>query len=77
MKKITIKVRSAAGADDVKKLLSLAAEVFPEADVDLLQCDDPALSIVVRESSTERNAPAYDEQSVMGYGRANGNRTGD
>ena len=49
-KKITIKVKASTGAGDVKKLLSLAADVFPDADVDLLQCDDPALSIVIRET---------------------------
>ena len=75
MKKITIKVRAATGSDDVKKLLSLAAEVFPEADVDLLQCDDPALSIVVREVTEQvTRAPVM---TIDPYGYDTRQRNGD
>ena len=82
MKKITIKVLTSASLDEVRGLMLTVSATFPDADIDLVVSDDPALSVVVvagkpvdhTEKAKIPTRGEYDISKAMGYetGRRNG-----
>ena len=49
MRKITVKLKTGTSQEEAEMLISAAGSAFPEADIDVIYSDDPALSVVVRE----------------------------
>ena len=52
--KITVKLKTGASQEEAEMLIKASGAAFPEADIDVVYCDDPALSVVLMEKP-ERN----------------------
>ena len=49
MRKITVKLKTGTSQEEAEMLIKVSGSAFPEADIDLIYCDDPALSVVLME----------------------------
>ena len=52
--KVTIKLKTSSTEKQIEMLMKATASAFPGADIDVVYCDDPALSVVLMEKP-ERN----------------------
>ena len=47
--KITVKLKTGVRHEDAEMLIKASGNAFPGADIDVVYCDDPALSVVLME----------------------------
>ena len=47
--KITVKLKTGVSQEEAEMLIKASGNAFPEADIDVVYCDDPALSVVLME----------------------------
>ena len=52
--KITVKLKTGVRQEEAEMLIKASGSAFPEADIDVIYCDDPAMSVVLMEKP-ERN----------------------
>ena len=52
--KMTVKLKTGLSQEEAEMLIKASGCAFPEADIDVVYCDDPALSVVLMEKP-ERN----------------------
>ena len=66
MRKITVKLKTGTSQEEAEMLISVSGSAFPEADIDVIYCDDPALSVVLveKQECTNIQPPASQDQSI-------------
>lgn len=65
MRKITVKLKTGTSQQEAEMLIKASGSAFPEADIDVIYSDDPALSVVLVEKQECTNMqPAIQDQSI-------------
>ena len=60
MRKITVKLKTGTSQQEAEMLLKASCSAFPEADIDVIYSDDPALSVVLNSAAPVSNSRAID-----------------
>lgn len=65
MRKITVKLKTGTSQQEAEMLIKASGSAFPEADIDVIYSDDPALSVVLIEKQERANMhPSSHAQSI-------------
>ena len=65
MRKITVKLKTGTSQQEAEMLINASGNAFPEADIDVIYSDDPALSVVLNSSAPVNNSRAIDSNSAQ------------
>ena len=70
--KITVKLKTGTSQEEAEMLIKASGNAFPGADIDVIYCDDPAMSVVMVEKSAScdvKQASHEIDSSVNPYER--------
>lgn len=63
--KITVKLKTGTSQQEAEMLIKASGSAFPDSDIEVIYCDDPALSVVLMEKQECTNSqPASQAKSI-------------
>ena len=65
--KITVKLKTGTSKEEAEMLIKASGNAFPGADIDVVYCDDPAMSVVLMEKPECNQIPKPVQYKSSGH----------